>query len=66
MVTMLTKKELDVLSMVLQGKTNKEIANEMYNSIRSIEGVKYRLIAKLECKSFYEVIGICFRNKWIE
>lgn len=63
---MLTEREKNVLTHVLQGKASKEIACTLFLSKRTVEQVKSELIHKLNCKSLYEVIGICFRKKWIE
>jgi len=63
---MLTPKEKILIQEVLKGKTSKEIAHELHHSVRTIEGIRIILMNKLNCKSLYEVIGICFRKKWIE
>ena len=63
---MLTPKEKQLINKVLEGKTSKEIAHELHHSKRTIEGIRRILMDKFNCKSLYEVIGICFRNRWIE
>lgn len=63
---MLTPKEKILIQEVLKGKTSKEIAHELHHSKRTIEGMRRILMDKFNCKSLYEVIGICFRNRWIE
>lgn len=63
---MLTPKEIQLINKVLEGKTSKEIAYELHYSKRTIEGMRRILMDKFNCKSLYEVIGVCFRNRWIE
>lgn len=63
---MITDKEKILIQEILKGKTNKEIAHQLHYSKRTIEGIRMALINKLNCKSLYEVIGVCFRKKWIE
>lgn len=63
---MLTPKEKQIIKKVLEGKTSKEIAKEMYLSVRVVEGIRGRVCYKLDCRNFYQVLGVCFRNRWIE
>lgn len=63
---MITDKEKQLIKKVLEGKTSKEIAKEMLLSVRWIEDMRGRVCARLNCRNFYEVLGVCFRNKWVD
>lgn len=52
----LTAKEREVLDMVLEGKTNKQMAAELNLSLRAVEDRRSRLMNKLEAKSLAELI----------
>lgn len=45
--TVLTKREKEVLSFILAGKTNKEIAHELYRTERTVEYHRNRMMRKL-------------------
>lgn len=48
MVEPLTKRERQVLSLVAQGKPNKEIARELHISIKTVETHMSHILGKLE------------------
>jgi len=52
----LTVKEREVLDMVVEGKTNKQMAAELNLSLRAVEDRRSRLMAKLEAKSLAELL----------
>lgn len=54
----LTRREHDVLELLLQGKTNRQIAKILEVSIRTIELRRSRLMEKLEARSLVELITI--------
>lgn len=51
----LTKKEREVLKMVLSGKTNAEISALMNNSRRTIETHRFNLMKKMQVKNLMEL-----------
>ncbi len=51
----LTNKELQVLALVLQGMTNKEISEQLQNSKRTIETHRFNLMRKMEVKNLIEL-----------
>jgi DNA-binding NarL/FixJ family response regulator len=53
--SLLTIREQDVLRLVMQGKTNKEIAHELHLSIRTVEHHITQILAKLGLKNRVEV-----------
>jgi DNA-binding NarL/FixJ family response regulator len=48
---LLTKRELQILNLVLKGMSNKEIADELVKSIRTIETHRFNLMKKLNAKN---------------
>lgn len=51
----LTRREKQILNLVLQGKSNKDIAEELTKSVRTIETHRYNLMNKLEVKNLAEL-----------
>jgi DNA-binding CsgD family transcriptional regulator len=53
-VTQLTRRELEVMRLVAAGRTNREIATELFLSIRTIDMHVRNILAKLDCRSRVE------------
>ncbi len=51
----LTKKELKVLELILEGYTNKEISEKLQNSKRTIETHRFNLMKKMEVKNLIDL-----------
>ncbi|MFO1477355.1 MAG: response regulator transcription factor [Verrucomicrobiota bacterium] len=58
----LSPQELQVLKLVAEGKRNKEIADHLQVSPKSVETYRYRLMAKLECSSTAELVRYAVRE----
>lgn len=54
----LTPKEHEVLDLISDGKTNKQIADALYLSVRAVEDRRARLMKKLEVGSVAELIRL--------
>ena len=52
----LTKRELQILKLATSGMTNKEIADQLGKSKRTIEAHRFNLMKKLEVKNLMELI----------
>ena len=65
-ISMLTKKELDVMKYLFQGLMNKEIAHEMDISIRTVESHKAKIMEKLELNSTIEIVKYVIKNKLVD
>lgn len=48
---LLTKREKQILKLILQGMSNKEIADELTKSVRTIETHRFNLMKKLDAKN---------------
>ncbi|WP_138493633.1 response regulator transcription factor [Paenibacillus pinistramenti] len=51
--------ELDIIRMIAEGKTNREIADQLFFSKRKLEYQLTQLFSKLNVKSRLEVVGKC-------
>jgi len=61
----LTKKELQILHLVLLGKTNKEISEELNKSKRTIETHRFNLMKKMDVKNLIELSTKATKNNLI-
>jgi len=61
----LTKKELQILQLVLLGKTNKEISEELNKSKRTIETHRFNLMKKMDVKNLIELSTKATKNNLI-
>lgn len=57
----LTRRERDVLPLLLQGRLNKQIAHELGISQRTVEVHRYRIMKKVGADSPVELLGLAFR-----
>ena len=59
---LLSPRELDVLRLLAKGRSNKEIAFELNVSVRTVEGHRARILAKLEAESTGDLVRIAVRD----
>ena len=52
----LTPREIDVLKLIVQGYTNRQIGEELTISVRTVEGHRANLSAKLGLKNRVELV----------
>ncbi len=52
----LTRREREVLDMVLKGRMNKEIANDLFISIRTVESHRAKIMEKLRVRNVAELM----------
>lgn len=62
----LTSREKDIIKLVGQGLANKEIADSLFISIRTVDSHKNHIMNKLKIKSTAELIIYGIKNKIIE
>ena len=53
----ITNREMDIVNLILEGKTNKEIAEELYISVKTVKYHIYNIFKKLEIKNRIELIN---------
>ena len=61
----LTKREKEILQLVCEGLSNKEIADILYVSERTVVGHKSNLFVKLECKNTISLMFKAIKNKLV-
>lgn len=62
----LNERELDVLRLVAEGKTSKEIANVLFLSRRTVENYKNNILKKLNLHKTSDLIKYAIENKIVE
>lgn len=62
----LSRRELEILKLFAEGKSNKEIADTLFISTRTVESHKNHIMHKLELKSTVELIKFAIKNNIIE
>ena len=61
----LTKREFEVLGLVASGKTNKEVAELLFISVKTVETHKAHILEKLNLKNSAELVKYAIKNKII-
>jgi DNA-binding NarL/FixJ family response regulator len=61
----LTKREFEILGLVASGKTNKELAEFLFISVKTVETHKTHILEKLGLKNTTELIKYAIKNKII-
>ena len=59
----LTKRELEVLELIFKEKTNKEIADELFISLRTVETHKHHIMEKTGAKNMAGLVKFAIREK---
>lgn len=62
----LTAREQEVLMDVARGYTNKEIAERLHLSVKTVEGHKARIMEKLDLKSRADIVRYALRQGWLQ
>ncbi|MBN2668583.1 MAG: response regulator transcription factor [Bacteroidales bacterium] len=62
----ISKREKEILCLVANGNTNKEIAEKLNISIRTVDAHKNNIMQKLEIKNTVELVKFAIRSKIIE
>ena len=64
--TSLTQTEREILKAIAQGKTTKEIANERFSSVHTINTHRKNIFRKLNVNSAHEAIKYAFRSGLVD
>ena len=62
----LTKREFEVLGLVATGRTNKEVAESLFISVKTVETHKTNILQKLGLKNTAELVKYAIKNKLID
>src|ERR1700691_2754010 len=65
-VVPLTVRQIDVLKLLAQGKSNKEVAYELGISTRTAEVHRNHMMHNLNCKSFCDLLLFAIRQKLVD
>lgn len=65
-IDLLTSREREVLQMIAEGKTNKDIANTLKLSVYTVEAHRGRIMEKLNLHSTGELVRFAIRNGLID
>jgi len=66
MNNILTERELEVLKLVLEGKTNKEIANVLYVSYHTVKAHISSIMHKIGCTSRVSLAVKTLRSGYVD
>jgi DNA-binding NarL/FixJ family response regulator len=61
-----TKREMEILTLICDGLSNKEIADKLFISERTVVGHKSNLLAKTNTKSTIGLLSYAIKNKLVE
>lgn len=61
-----TRREKEVLQLICDGLNNKEIADKLFISERTVVGHKSNLLAKTNCKSSVGLLSYAIKNRLVE
>lgn len=64
-VELLSERDLEILKLVARGHTNKELASRMHLSVKTIEGYKAKINAKLGLSSRAEMVEYALKRGWL-
>ncbi|SDC77309.1 response regulator transcription factor [Williamwhitmania taraxaci] len=64
-IKLLTDTELRVLLLVSEGKTTPQIAEQLFNSAKTIENHRTNICQKLELKGSNNLLTFALENKWL-
>ena len=62
----LTEREREVVQMLAEGKSNKEIANKLSISVKTVETHRATVMRKLDINSIVELVHYAIRNQLVE
>ncbi|MEP4094582.1 LuxR C-terminal-related transcriptional regulator, partial [Reichenbachiella sp.] len=60
------KREEEILSLVCNGMTNKEISDQLFISVRTVDSHKSHIMEKLGLKNTVDLIKFSIKNGFIE
>jgi DNA-binding NarL/FixJ family response regulator len=63
---LLTKREIEIVSLLARGKSNKEVATELNISLRTAETHRANIMNKLQLHSVQDLVRYAVKNKLVE
>lgn len=65
-VSTLSKREMEILQLVVEGFSNAEIAEKLFIALRTVETHKSNILQKLNLKNSVELVRIAIKNQWVK
>lgn len=62
----ISEREMDVLKLICKGNSNKQIADQLFISVKTVEGHKSKLMLKTETSSAVSLVLFAVKNKLVE
>ena len=62
----LTPKQLQVLELIWQGKGTQEIAEELGNTKRTIDGIRHEILRRTRTQNTAQLLKFALKNRWIK
>lgn len=63
--SMLTRREREILRMMLDGKTSGEIAQQLFISLHTVSTHRKNILAKSGCRNIPELLVLAVTNRWV-
>ena len=63
--TDLTKRELEVLALIAEGRNNREVADKLFISVKTVDTHRLHILEKLGLKNTAELVKYAIKNKLI-
>jgi DNA-binding NarL/FixJ family response regulator len=63
--TDLTKRELEVLALIAEGRNNREVADKLFISVKTVDTHRLHILDKLGLKNTAELVKYAIKNKLI-
>lgn len=60
-----SKRELEVLKLISQGKSNREVADELFISVRTVDAHRNHIMKKIDAKSTADLVKYAIKNDLI-
>lgn len=65
-IGVLSRRELEIIKLCAEGVSNKDIADQLFISIRTVESHKNHIMQKLELKSTADMIKFALKNNLVD
>jgi len=62
----ITTREREIVQLLVEGKSNKEVGCELGISTRTVESHRAKILRKLHCHSFSELVRYAIRHKMVD
>lgn len=60
--SVVSKRELEVLKLISQGKSNREVADELFISVRTVDAHRNHIMKKINAKSTADLVKYAIKN----